>query len=272
MIRIRDKIYEEDWDQYAITAPGTSLLAFAHHLFGAIAISLIIIQSAFSLNVYIFSIWLILGIAIIMTDLFRGRNITLRSELAFGFFITFGTILSILLANVHSMFFLSNLGRLDIILFQISVGFSIALRFLITFFYVEYFTQERHFISPKTVYAKEQVLMYKENLFKTDFEHKEIHEISVFQKWWVIIKDQFWPLLIMSSFVIFAVIYSLIIYLLIPENAIAEFVIRPSLIILALLYTILLLRLNNQLPKIKDKVLEENEESEEDEISLENLV
>ena len=117
-MRIKDKVYEDDWKLTTLTATGSNLIAGAHHLFGALAIGLIVIQSAISLNIYIFAIWLVLGVVVLMTDLFRGAQVKLSSEVTFGFFFVFGVILSLLLANTGSMFFPSTLGRLDIIIYQ----------------------------------------------------------------------------------------------------------------------------------------------------------
>ncbi|GAH24818.1 unnamed protein product, partial [marine sediment metagenome] len=171
IMRIRDKIYEEDWELTSLTALGSTFIAGAHHLFGALAISSIVIQSAFSLNIYIFAIWLVLGVVILMTDFFKGTQIKLSSEIAFGLFFVFGTILSLLLANSNSMFFPATLGRVDIIIYQSLAGLCVGLRFLLTFYYMEYFEQEHTFVRTKSQYTKEQVRQYKDNLIKTDFEY-----------------------------------------------------------------------------------------------------
>ena len=142
---------------------------------------------------YIFSIWLVLAIVILMTDLFRGRRIKLSSEVTFGAFFIFGTAISLLLSNTNSMFFPATLGRLDIIMYQVLAGICVSLRFLITFFYVEYYEQEHHFIRTKSNYAKEQVQQYKDNLILTDFEYKEIQTISNMHKWGIIFKRIQWP-------------------------------------------------------------------------------
>ncbi|MCG3221430.1 MAG: hypothetical protein H7641_08625 [Candidatus Heimdallarchaeota archaeon] len=265
-MRIRDKIFEEEWKKTVVSTPGSSILVIAHLLFGLFAIAIIIIQSAFSFNVYIFSIWLIFGIIIFLTDLFRGRNIKLSSELGFGFFFILGTVLSLLLGNVYSMFFPENLGRIDILIFQISAGICVAIRFLITFFYEEYFSQEQEFIVPDSNYAKDQIEQYILNLVKTDFEYKEIEHIGILEKWWYILKKMIWPSISISILVILAVLYSLLIYYIIPNDAISELIIVPSLIIAAILYSILLIRLNDVIPKIQEKEKEilESDEWEED--------
>ena len=265
-LRIRDKIFEEEWKKTVVSTPGSSILVVAHLLFGLFAIAIIIIQSAFSFNVYIFSIWLIFGLIIFLTDIFRGSNIKLSSELGFGFFFILGTVLSLLLGNVYSMFFPENLGRIDILVFQISAGICVAIRFLITFFYEEYFSQEQEFIVPDSNYSKDQIDQYVLNLVKTDFEYKDIEQIGLFEKWWYILKKMIWPSISVSILIILAVLYSLLIFYIIPDNAISELIIVPSLIIAAILYSILLIRLNEVIPKMqeKEKKILESDEWEED--------
>ena len=75
-----------------------------------------------------------------------------------------------------------------------------------------------------------------------------------------------WPLVSIIVLVVFAIIYSLVIYYIIPQNSIAEFIVRPSLIVIAVLYTILLIRMNAILPKIREEtsiIADENEEISE---------
>jgi hypothetical protein len=76
-----------------------------------------------------------------------------------------------------------------------------------------------------------------------------------------------WPTVIMLILILFAVGYAVMIYFIIPTNSIAEFVVRPSLIIVAILYTILLLRTHAILPQIIDK----QETSQEDEETSEEV-
>ena len=265
-MRIRDKIFEEDWKKTTLLTPGSSILVISHLLFGVLAIVLILIQSALSLNVYVFSIWSIFGIIIVLTDLFRGNNIKLTSEIGFGFFFILGTVLSLLLGNVYSMFFPENLGRTDLLIFQISTGFCVTIRFLITFFYIEYFSQEQEYITPDSEYAKEQIDNYLLNLVKTDFECKSIEQIGLFEKWWYILKKMIWPLFSILIIIVLAVLYSLLIFYIIPSDAISELIIIPSLIIAAILYSVFLIRMNTILPKMQEKeeVKPEIEEWEED--------
>ena len=251
-MRIRDKVFEEDWELTSLSDSGYSFIAGVHHLFGALAISLIIIQSAFSLNIYIFSIWLVLGVVILMTDLFKGTQIKLSSEVAFGLFFVFGTILSLLLANPNSMFFPATLGRIDIIIYQSLAGLCIGLRFLSTFYYMEYFEQEHTFVKTKSQYTKEQVQQYKDNLIKTDFEYISPEGIKTLQKWTVLFRRMLWPTLILIIFATLAALYALMVYYLIPANSLAEYIIRPSLIMVAIIYSIILIRTNAILPKIVD--------------------
>ncbi len=262
-MRIKDKVFEEDWKQTSLTSPGSTFIASTHHLFGALAISLIVIQSAFSLNIYIFAIWLVLGIVILMTDLIKGTQIKLSSEVAYGLFFVFGTILSLLLADLNSMFFPATLGRVDIIIYQTLAGLCIGLRFLSTFYYMEYFEQEYAFVKTKSKYTKEQVQQYTDNLIKTDFEYASPEEIESLQKWIVLLRRMLWPSLILIVFAVLAALYALMVYYLIPENSIAEYVIRPSLILVAIIYSVILIRTNAILPKIVDADAQDNQQKEE---------
>ena len=262
-MRIKDKVFEEDWELTSLTALGSTFIASTHHLFGALAISLIVIQSAFSLNIYIFAIWLVLGIIILMTDLIKGTQIKLSSEIAFGLFFVFGTILSLLLANPNSMFFPATLGRVDIIIYQSLAGLCIGLRFLSTFYYMEYFEQEHTFVRTKSQYTKEQVQQYKDNLIKTDFEYTSPEEIKALQKWIVLLKRMLWPSLILIIFAVLAALYALMIYYLIPEDSLAEYIIRPSLILVAIICSVILIRTNAILPKIVDIDTQERQQKEE---------
>lgn len=276
-MRIRDKVYEEDWELTSLTALGSTFIAGVHHLFGALAISLIVIQSAFSLNIYIFAIWLVLGVVILMTDLFKGTQMKLSSEVTFGLFFIFGTILSLLLADPNSMFFPATLGRVDIIIYQSLAGLCIGLRFLSTFYYMEYFEQEHTFVRTKSQYTKEQVQQYKDNLIKTDFEYISPKEIKTLQKWVVLFRRMLWPFLLMIVFAAFAALYALMIFYLIPEDSLAEYIIRPSLILVAIIYSVILIRTNAILPKIvdvdtqDDQQQEKNSDTEITEDEIENI-
>ncbi len=276
-MRIRDKIYEEDWELTSLTALGSTFIAGAHHLFGALAISSIVIQSAFSLNIYIFAIWLVLGVVILITDFFKGTQIKLSSEIAFGLFFVFGTILSLLLANSNSMFFPATLGRVDIIIYQSLAGLCVGLRFLLTFYYMEYFEQEHTFVRTKSQYTKEQVRQYKDNLIKTDFEYISPEGIKTLQQWTVLFKRMLWPILILIIFTALAALYALMVYYLIPEDSLAEYIIRPSLILVAIIYSVLLIRTNAILPKIvdvdtqDDQQQEKNSDTEATEDDIENF-
>jgi len=249
-MRIRDKVYVEDWKQTIITDPSSNILKFAHHFFGALATIIIVVQSAVTLNIFVFSLWLVLGVIILLLDVFGGNSITLKGELGYGIMFVLGTAISLMLGNVNSMFFPDTLGRIDIIIFQISAGLCVSLRFLIAFFYIEFFTQEYDYIIPQSDYSKEQLKLYKENLIKTNFEYVEIEQIGIIQKWWSLLQRFLWPIIALLMLVLFAILYSLLIYFVIPEDAIAELVIRPSMIVVAILYTILLIRTNAILPSI----------------------
>jgi hypothetical protein len=257
-MRIRDKVFEEDWELTSLTALGSTFIAGAHHLFGALAVSLIIVQSAFSLNIYIFAIWLVLGVVILMTDLFKGTQMKLSSEVTFGLFFIFGTILSLLLANPNSMFFPDTLGRVDIIIYQSLAGLCIGLRFLSTFYYMEYLEQEHTFVKTKSKYTREQVQQYKDNLIKTDFEYISPEGIKTLQKWIVLFRRMLWPFMLLIIFAALAALYALMIFYLIPEDSLAEYIIRPSLILVAIIYSVLLIRTNAILPKIVDVDTQDN--------------
>ena len=266
-MRIKDKVYEEDWELTHVTAPGSTFLIGAHHILGTLALSLVIIQSALSLNIYIFAIWLVLAIIILLTDLFRGRKINLSSEVAFGAFFAIGTAVSLLLSNTNSMFFPATLGRMDIILYQASAGICVSLRFLTTFFYVEYYEQEHRFIKTKSRYSQEQVQQYKDNLILTDFEYREIKKVTTLQKWSILLRHLRWPFVILLIFTGLAALYALMIYFIIPNNSIAEYIIRPSLIVVAIIFSVILIRINTVLPKIVEA--EEDEESQEEHFEME---
>lgn len=261
-MRIRDKVYEEDWELTSQTALGSTFSAGVHHLFGALAISLIVIQSAFSMNIYIFAIWLVLGVVILLTDFFKGTQIKLSSEVTFGLFFIFGTILSLLLANPNSMFFPATLGRVDIIIYQSLAGICIGLRFLSTFYYMEYFEQEHTFVRTKSQYTKEQVQQYKDNLIKTDFEYVSTEEIKTMQKWIMLFRRMLWPFLLLIIFATLAALYALMIYYLIPKDSLAEYIIRPSLILVAIIYSVILIRTNAILPKIVDVDTQDDQQQE----------
>jgi len=262
-MRIRDKVFESDWEKTKKTAPGSQIMIFCHHLFGIAAIAVIILQSILSLNIYIFTTWLIIGVINLLLDLFRGGDLNLKNELSFGFFLILGTGISLLLANVNSMFFPDTLGRIDIILFQISAGICIVVRLLLSLFFLEFYSQERFYVIPVGEYAVKQVKNYEDNLTLTDFERRSIKELDVSQKWWILIKKMLWPLISILILVLFAIIYSLMIYYIIPQNSIAEFIIRPSLIVVSILYTILLIRMNAVFPKIREEIPILKEEDEE---------
>ncbi len=257
-MRIRDKVFEEDWELTSLTALGSTFIAGAHHLFGALAVSLIIVQSAFSLNIYIFAIWLVLGVVILMTDLFKGTQMKLSSEVTFGLFFIFGTILSLLLANPNSMFFPATLGRVDIIIYQSLAGLCIGLRFLSTFYYMEYLEQDHPFVKTRSKYTREQVQQYKDNLIKTDFEYISPEGIKTLQKWIVLFRRMLWPFMLLIIFAALAALYALMIFYLIPEDSLAEYIIRPSLILVAIIYSVLLIRTNAILPKIVDVDTQDN--------------
>ncbi len=266
-MRIRDKVFVEEWEQTTISDTAAPILAVAHHLFGALALGIIVLQSAISLNIYVFAMWLILGIVVLLIDFVRGTRLSLGNELSFGVILLLGTTISIITGNVNSMFFPETLGRVDIILYQISAGICVSIRFLLTFFYVEYFSQKNYYVKPISNYAEDQVHQYKQNLIKTDFEYVDTKIQGVFQKWGEVFKQMFWPLIFLAILAAASVIYSLIIYYMIPRNAIAELIIKPSLIIIALLYTFLLIRTNSVLIKIHEKSkIEEEDDNELDEL------
>ena len=257
-MRFTDKVFEEDWEKKTIEIQKFSPVLLAHHLFGIIAIGIILAQSALSLNIYVFTIWLIIGLIILLIDVSKGNKLDLSSELIFGFFFILGTALSLLLGNFASMFFPDSLGRIEIILFQVSAGICVALRFILSLYYIEFSTHEGFYVDPASKHSKEQLQHYQDNLVLTDFERRKIDDDKFLKKWLFIIQKMFWPLIIIVILVLIAVAYSFIIYFIIPDNAIAELVVRPSLIVIAILYSVLLIRTHAVLPKIVSQKDESN--------------
>lgn len=257
-MRFTDKVFEEDWEKKTLETQKFSPVLLAHHLFGIIAIGIILAQSALSLNIYVFTIWLIIGLIILLIDVSKGNKLDLSSELIFGFFFILGTALSLLLGNFASMFFPDSLGRIEIILFQVSAGICVALRFILSLYYIEFSTHEGFYVDPASKHSKEQLQHYQDNLVLTDFERRKIDDDKFLKKWLFIIQKMFWPLIIIVILVLIAVAYSFIIYFIIPDNAIAELVVRPSLIVIAILYSVLLIRTHAVLPKIVSQKDESN--------------
>ncbi len=262
-MRLRDKVFEDDWEQATRETQRSSLVILAHHFFGIAAIAIIILQSAISLNIYIFTIWLVLGLIILLLDISRGNKLNLGNELAFGFFFIFGTAFSLLLGNFNSMFFPDTLGRIDIILFQISAGVCVVIRLLLTLYYMEFRTHDGFFIIPTSNYSQDQLKQYQDNLTLTDFEQEKSEKEGFLKNWRLLFQQMLWPLVIIIILIIVAVAYSFMIYFIIPNDSIAELIIRPSLIVVAILYTLLLLRTHTILPQIKNEA-ELSPETEED--------
>ncbi len=252
-MRFRDKVFEEDWKKKSIETQRISPLLIAHHLFGVVAIAIILLQSAISLNIYVFTIWLVIGLVILLIDFSRGNKLTLNGELIFGFFFIMGTALSLLLGDFTSMFFPDSLGRIEITLFQVAAGLCVVIRFILSLYFIEFKSQEGFYIVPASNYSQEQLKHYQDNLVLTDFERKQITADGVLKKWGFLLQKMLWPIVILLILVLFAVGYSVMIYFIIPNNSIAELVIRPSLIVIAILYTFLLIRTHTILPKIVEK-------------------
>ena len=265
-MRIRDKVFADDWKKKESEIQILSPIVLLHHLFGVVGIIIILFQSALSLNVYVFTIWMIIGILILLIDIARGSKITLTGELIFGFLFILGTGISLLLGDFTSMFFPDSLGRIDIILFQVFTGVSIVIRFAISLYFIEFKSHEGFYVVPTSIYAQEQLKHYQDNLLLTDFERKKTNENRFLKKWGFLLQRMLWPSVIMLILVIFAIGYALLIYFIIPNNTIAEFVVRPSLIVVAILYTILLLRTHALLPKVIEKPLSTQEEDKPTEV------
>ncbi|MHA1199151.1 MAG: hypothetical protein ACTSQF_07360 [Candidatus Heimdallarchaeaceae archaeon] len=265
-MRFRDKVFEDDWEKKTIETSKFSPILLAHHFFGVASIAIILLQSAISLNIYVFTIWLILGLIILILDITRGNKLTLSGELIFGFFFILGTALSLLLGDFTSMFFPDSLGRIEITLFQVSAGICVVIRFILSLYFMEFKTNEGFHIVPTSVYSQEQLKQYQDNLVLTDFERKKNTEDRFLKKWGFILQRMLWPSVIMFILVLIAFGYSFMIYFVIPNDSIAELVVRPSLIVIAVLYTILLIRTHTILPKIVEKqepAIEKDEEAEE---------
>jgi hypothetical protein len=139
-------------------------------------------------------------------------------------------------------------------------------RFIVSLYYIEFKSHEGFYVVPTSVYAQEQLTHYQDNLVLTDFERKKTDENRLLKKWGFLLQRMIWPFIIMLILVLFAIGYALLIYFIIPNNTIAEFVIRPSLIVVAILYTILLLRTHAILPKIVDDPKQSQEEEFPEEI------
>ncbi|MHA1778722.1 MAG: hypothetical protein ACTSYN_04030, partial [Candidatus Heimdallarchaeaceae archaeon] len=104
-MRFRDKIFEEDWKRIKPSTTQARLLALFHHLFGIISIGLIIIQSTISLNVFLFTVWVMIGVVTLIIDIMNGTLVKLSHEIIFLVIIIFATLISILLGDYRSMFF-----------------------------------------------------------------------------------------------------------------------------------------------------------------------
>ncbi|MCE7741998.1 MAG: hypothetical protein GOP50_06025 [Candidatus Heimdallarchaeota archaeon] len=265
-MRFRDRVFEDDWEKKTIETRTFSPILLAHHFFGVAAIAIILLQSAISLNIYVFTIWLILGLIILLLDLTRGNKLTLSSELIFGFFFILGTALSLLLGNFTSMFFPDSLGRIEITLFQVSAGICVVIRFILSLYFIEFKANEGFHIVPTSIYSQEQLKHYQDNLVLTDFERKKNDEDRFLKKLGFLLQRMLWPSVILLILVLIAIAYSFMIYFVIPNDSIAEIVVRPSLIVIAMLYTVLLIRTHTILPKIIEKQkppADKDEETEE---------
>lgn len=263
-MRIRDRIFEEDWEKIFLSVRGSNIAHLTHHISGAITFALITIQSAISLNYIPFAIWLLLGVISVSLDFFSNESIGTASYLRFGFLLIFGTIISMFLVNFDSIFFQSTFGRIDIILWQIIIGLFIVVRLFMTFFYMEYFKSDFDIVKPRSNYSRNQLEQYEQNLIKTDFEFKKVASTSFWQKLSNMLGGFLWPLIILILLTLLSVGYAFLIYFMIPSNAIAELNVRPALIFMAVLYSVLLIRASAILPKTmkkKTSITENQDES-----------
>ena len=252
-MRFRDKIFEEDWEIVKPSTTLTRLLALSHHLFGIISIALIVIQSAISLNVFLFTLWTMIGVVILIIDIMGGTSIKLSNEIIFLLIIIFATIISLILGDYNSMFFPIQINGRDIRIYQIGAGVFVSLRIICTFIYVERSSQNKYTYRPSSSYTEEQVSEYKANLTKTDFEFTIPKIPSFLTKIRFFLEGLPVSLLIIGIFALLGIGYVGLIYLITPTNTIREFNVFPAFIIIGILFVLLLFRLASIAPKISSE-------------------
>ncbi|MHA1302836.1 MAG: hypothetical protein ACTSQE_09255 [Candidatus Heimdallarchaeaceae archaeon] len=265
MTRIRDAGFVQSWEKTTIISKNADTIRILYHTFGIATFTIVIFQSIISKNIIAFVVWLVFGVVVIALDLLRGNNISIQKESIFSFFIILGTIFSIIIANVDSMFFIENLGRFELILYQIITGSCICARFFFALYFESFYGQEYQVLKAKDELAKKQFQMYKDNLIKTTFEFKKPSSLTSKQKWFGIFQSLSFPLLFALLFSIFALGYAAFIYFLIPPGTLKEYFVKPAFILFALLYTILLIRMKNILPELskEERISAETETTED---------
>ncbi len=259
-MRITDTGFETDWDKETLLPKGAKILLFFHHCFSILALALIIYQSAISLNILLFTLWLIIALVMVFIDILSGQEIKLENEVGIGVLIVFGAGISVIIANADSMFFVALLERIELLVIQIFSGLFLSFRLIIAFYYNEIFSNRYSVIKAKSSYSREQLELYKMNLYETDFEFDHSSMNIQIGYWLRLSKPLIWSSLLLAFFTSLGVLYALLIYLMTPETALAQFAPRPALIILTLLLSILLFRIIKTLPEIENRYKKEREE------------
>ncbi len=263
-MRKRDIGFEEDWKIETKDSKGLSLLLLFHHVFGLLALLVIILQSLLSLNIIPFAIWLIVLLITVIIDLSSAKSITFEKEIGFGFIIVIAILTSIVVANMESMFFVFILNK-SVISFQIVSGLFLTLRFTLTLIYMEFYSEELKVLQAKSKYSKEQMRLYQLNLMKTDFEipTKQTFSLLAQLKQFFVSSIPSLGLFIVLSAV--CVLYAYFIFYITPSDAIAQFMVFPALAFVTLLVVIVLLRLNVVVRNIEMKRKIELGEIDDDE-------
>ncbi len=253
MTRIIDAEFTQSWVTKYSYSFKAKLLAFIHFLVGFLAFLLVIIQSISSGNLIIFVIWLVITIILILSDKINELKVSIKGNSTFMLLTIIGTIFSLPLATVNSLFFIEKLGRIKLIIYQVIIGSLIALRLIISLFYEFSFGSGVSFLKAKNQLTKDQFLRYKETLLKTEFEFSEQENFTFSYYFVEFIRNLIVPTAIVSVVIVIGVAYALLIYFIIPPDALKEFLVGPALIIIALLYSILLLTLNSFIVKESNK-------------------
>ncbi|MHA1204068.1 MAG: hypothetical protein ACTSSL_03895 [Candidatus Heimdallarchaeaceae archaeon] len=253
MVRIRDADFDANWNLEIKKTKGFQIIQILHLLFGFMALLLILVQSILSDNIIIFTVWMSFTIIILLIDISRGSNIKIQDEMAFFGLMLLGTLFSMYLANIKSMFFIDNFNRVNIILYQIFVGVFISQRFFFAIYFESVYNKEFKVLHPKTSYSSEQLKMYKNNLLKTDFSVKQVKQLALKNQFFYLLSTIFIPIIIIGIFVLLSYAYAFFIYLLLPNDVLKDFIIKPAFIVFSLLFSFILVRLVNSLPELLGK-------------------
>ncbi|UJG42977.1 MAG: hypothetical protein K9W46_11445 [Candidatus Heimdallarchaeum endolithica] len=253
MVRIRDADFNANWNLELKKTRGFQIIQILHLLFGFIALLLVLIQSILSENVIIFTVWLSFAIILLLIDISHGSNIKIQDEMTFFGLVLLGTLFSMYFANIESMFFIDNLNQLNIISYQIMVGVSISLRLFLAIYFESLYSKEFKVLHPKTIYSSEQLEMYKSNLLKTNFSVKQVRQLDLKEQFYYLVSKIFVPIIIIGFFVLLSYAYAYFIYLLLPNDVLKEFIVKPAFIVFSLLFSFILVRVANSLPELIKK-------------------